>query len=114
MKKLAELLGGLLPWVWPPLAVGITSTYAFAQSRERALGVTFSLESIGVTVAIIAFIGPAFYFAGRFNQRMTMVEKDLEELTAQISGLVRVNTEAANRIACAVERMNWNRPEGTE
>lgn len=57
-----------------------------------------TIETIGLFIAIVAVIAPAAYAVGRFHQRLTAVEKSLED-TLRRTELI------AERIAAALETL---------
>lgn len=57
-----------------------------------------SVETVGLFIGIVAVIAPAAYAVGRFHQRLTAVEKSLED-TLRRTELI------AERIAAALETL---------
>lgn len=111
MKRLIQGAAGLGIWLWPAFIVGIGSSLASAQGVGSELHeVSFSLESVGLIIGIIVVVAPAFYFAGRYSQRLTVVEKELETIASEMSGLVLKNSQAIERMARAVESLNNHYP----
>jgi hypothetical protein len=100
MKTLLQWLTLIAVWSWAPLVAVVSTSVILAQTPiPEAPGIHVSLGVLGFVIGIVAIIAPAFYFAGRFNHRMTVVERDLERI-------VIVNTEAANRVASAIEELS--------
>jgi nitrate reductase gamma subunit len=94
MRRLSHVLVAL--WFVLALAVGV----AWAQASVVRDGeVHLTIEAVGVIVGIVAFVGPGFYLVGRFNQRLTTVERQLETLVSK-------GVEVGERIARAVERQH--------
>jgi hypothetical protein len=64
-----------------------------------AYGLRVSGEAMGMILGIVAIVGPAFYFVGRFHQRLTVLEKQTETLIAEAVAIGRGLLETLGRIA---------------
>lgn len=82
-------------WVLGWACVGVT----LAQTSSLPNGdVHLTPGAVATMLGIVAIVGPGFYAAGRLNQRVTEVER-------QIQTLVMKGVEVGERIATAVEKL---------
>jgi hypothetical protein len=90
----------LVVWVLGAIAGAID--LASAQTTPSG-EVHLSVEALGMIVGIIAVVAPAFYFIGRFNQRLAVAEHEVARISTRHADLLTRGIEVGDRMAAALD-----------
>jgi nitrogen fixation-related uncharacterized protein len=105
-QKLARF-GSWVALAWPLVASITISGLAFAQTQGGAEGPGVHLTPgvLGVFIGIVAVVGPMFWWAGKYDNRVTALERELSRIIEHRDEVETRNSAAMDRIAVAAERM---------
>jgi len=101
--KFLRLPVRLTAWLWPPLVGMLTITALLADEAQRspqeAPGVHLTVGVLVVAAGVLAAVGPAFYWLGRWEARVGAIEQWRRDH-------VERNLEFGERIAVAIETLS--------
>lgn len=90
--------------LYPVAVFFLSTTYLCAQSQAESPGVHLTPPAIGFVIGMLVFVGPAFYFIGKYDSRLGRAEADITNLYRMKESHADT-IEVGNQIVSALQDM---------